>query len=644
VKYWVSLQSKRWSAAQFCARVSAAWLVIFAAFCCDVSTAQAQLRIVVGSGGIPWDAAIDSSAFVQVAPDSLWTWPAERGQNLAPQILARGGSALLGGIRPLQTAPGEFTDTFTLLNTRVAEALVDGNQQTAFNPDDEGLEREVEVFVDLGGVFGISEVRLFPRLDSDRVNFFPQSFELGLGKRQTPLAFSLGIIDQDFSTLIRYSRTRPNDRAIVNWPGTRQVTGTRSARYLRFKPLNSLPWEIAELEIYADGTVPAGEYISMPLLASSGTPVWGLVRHEGEMALEDLPVVLQTRTGPDEEPLHYYVQTGERIRRVSRDLWEGIDGVDGILGAIEQGPVLPNPEWSAWETVDGGLIRSPSPNRYIQFRARLLEPGAKLERLIFEYSTRPMVDELRAEISPLTVEAGKQTPFVLSMQMRRNEESTGFRFIEVQTSAQVLAVDSVRVDDRRVIHTVELITGGGFDLNLWQRVVQDGSFVQVFFHAAVFVDGTRFQVRILDRRGEADATKVDTVYQFAREGDVDPLSLGAGLAVRLSEANAPLVGQIEAAQPLLTPNGDGSNDFFLVSYDLLKLTRPAPVFFEIFALDGRRVRAGFSAEDSSGRFARVWDGRDDFAVLLPPGIYLYRVRVDADAGEVSRAGLVHLVY
>jgi len=56
------------------------------------------------------------------------------------------------------------------------------------------------------------------------------------------------------------------------------------------------------------------------------------------------------------------------------------------------------------------------------------------------------------------------------------------------------------------------------------------------------------------------------------------------------------------------------------------------------------VRAGFSAEDSSGRFARVWDGRDDFAVLLPPGIYLYRVRVDADAGEVSRAGLVHLVY
>ena len=93
--------------------------------------------------------------------------------------------------------------------------------------------------------------------------------------------------------------------------------------------------------------------------------------------------MLQTRTGPDEEPLHYYVQSGERLRRESRDVWQGIDGIDGILGALEQGPVLPNPEWSSWETVDGNLIRSPSPNRYIQFRVRLLEPGAKLERLVF---------------------------------------------------------------------------------------------------------------------------------------------------------------------------------------------------------------------------------------------------------------------
>lgn len=626
-------------------RVRMGWLVL-SMLLLSASWLQAQLSLSIGRGGAPWDAVLDSSAFVQIAPDSIWIWSAKRDQNIAAQSLARGGGAYVAGIRALQTAPGEFTDTFTLINTRVGEKLVDGDQATAFNPNAEGLEREVEVFVDLGGVFGINRVRIFPRLDSEHVDNFPQSFEFALGQRETPLAFSLGILDQDFSNLIRYSRTRPNDRAIIDWPGTRQVTGTRQARYLRFAPLNGLPWEIAEIEVYADGTAPTGEFVSIPLLASSGTPVWGIVRHEGETALEDLPVVLQTRTGPDEEPLHYYVQTGERLRRESRDVWQGIDGIDGILGALEQGPVLPNPEWSSWETVDGNLIRSPSPNRYIQFRVRLLEPGAKLERLVFEYSTRPLADELRAEVSPLTASAGVETPFVLSLQMRRSESGTGtgFRFLSVQTPAQVIAIDSVRVDDANVVFTTDATREGNFDINLWQRVVRDGSFVQIFFRAAIFIDGTRFQVRVLDRRKDAESTEIDTVYQFAREGDVDPLSLGSGLAVRLAEPNAALVGPIKGAQRVLTPNGDGHHDFFRISYDLLKLTRPAPVFFEIFSLDGQKVRRGFSGLDTSGRYARIWDGRDDYGHLVTPGIYLYRVEVDADSGTSARAGTIHVVY
>ncbi len=610
------------------------------------SSALAQLHLTIGRGGTPWDAVLDSSAFVQVAPDSIWIWDAKRDQNIAAQALARGGAAYIGAIRALQTAPGEFTDMPTLVNSRVGEKLIDGSVETAFNPDAEGLEREVEIYIDLGGVFGISRVRIFPRLDSDHVASFPQSFEFALGQRETPLAFSLGVLNQDFAALIRYSRTRPNDRAIIDWPGTNQVTGTRQARYLRFAPLNGLPWEIAEIEVYADGTAPTGEFVSVPLLASSGTPVWGLVRHEGATALEDLPVVLQTRTGPDEEPLHYYVQSGERLRRESRDVWLGIDGIDGILGALEQGPVLPNPEWSSWETVDGNLIRSPSPNRYIQFRVRLLQAGAKLERLVFEYSTRPLADKLNAEISPLTAAAGVATPFVLSLQMRRSDSGagTGFRFLNVQTPAQIIAIDSVRVDDQNVIFTTDLTRDDGFDINMWQRVVRDGSFLQVFFRAAIFIDGTRFQVRVLDRRKDAESSEIDTVYQFAREGDVDPLSLGSGLAVRLAEPNASVVGPLTGAQRLLSPNGDGSNDFFHISYDLLKLTRPAPVSFEIFSLDGQKIRRGFSSQDLSGRYARIWDGRDDYGRLVTPGIYLYRIEVNADAGTSARAGAIHVAY
>ena len=246
--------------------------------CCMPSRGESQLRLVVGSAGIPWDTAVDSSAFVQIDSDSIWTWSAPVDRNIADRAVQRGGGAYLGGVRPLQTAPDEFTDTFTILNSDAARALIDGDVATAFNPDEEGVEREVEVFIDLGGVFGINRVRIFPRLDSDNVDSFPQSFELGLGQRQTALSFLRVIIDQDFSQLIRYSRTRPNNRAVIDWPGTRQVTGTRQARYLRFAPLNGLPWEIAEVEVYADGTVPTGEFVSQPLLAS------GEVRRMGRSA------------------------------------------------------------------------------------------------------------------------------------------------------------------------------------------------------------------------------------------------------------------------------------------------------------------------------------------------------------------------
>jgi len=599
--------------------------------CLGGGSAAAQKQLVVGPGGVPWTAAQDASAFVQVAADSIWIWDAVPGQNLGPGILERGGSVRAARV---DQASGESV----FLATRAAEAMADGDESTAFNPDEAGVEREVEVYIDLGGAFRISRVRLFPRLDSRHLGFFPQTFELAQGSGRRILGGS-GV---SYDPFIRFASTRPNERAVYDWPGTRQVSRIVETRYLRFQPLSGLPWEIAELEIYADGTVPVGEFVSRPLLASGTYPAWGRVRHEG-MGLSALPVVVQTRTGPDEEPMHYYVQIGGRLRRVNQAVWENIEE---IPGAAEKGPVLPNPAWSPWETAAGGIVRSPSPNRFLQFRVRLLEAGAKLERLVFEYSTPPLAGQVEAEISPTVVDAGRETPFTLSLQMRRLETGSdlGFRFVEVRTPAAIVGVDRVRVDDREVVYTVQQKTDRGFTVNLWRRVLQDGSFVQIFFRGRVFVDGTRFQVRALDRRYTVEQEGEETVYQFAQEGDVEPLSLGASLAVRLSSADNPLVADVEPRAPAFTPNGDGVNDVFVLAYSLLKLTRPAPVFFEIFDLSGKRVRQGYVGEDESGRFVRLWDGRDQSGGRAAPGLYIYQVQVEADAETAARQGVVGVVY
>ena len=47
---------------------------------------------------------------------------------------------------------------------------------------------------------------------------------------------------------------------------------------------------------------------------------------------------------------------------------------------------------------------------------------------------------------------------------------------------------------------------------------------------------------------------------------------------------------------------------------------------------------------ASGRFSAQWDGRDASGNLLPPGLYLLRLSVDADQGEDTRQALLSIVY
>jgi hypothetical protein len=603
------------------------------------------MQVIVGRGGIPWDSICDSSSFVQIQPDSIWVWPVNKEENLIPGTIERGGGVYVFAPRPTEVNTDVFVNMQTLVGTEIANSLIDGNLDSAFNPDEFGIERDAEIYIDLGGVFGINRVRFFPRLDSEHVGFFPQSFEFGIGNRKIPFDFALGILDQSFNNLIRYSKTRPNERAVIDWPGTRRITRSYSTRYIRFASLGASPWELSEIEVYADGTVPAGEFISTPILGSGGAPVWGTVRHEGRDILEDLPIVLQTRTGPDPDPLHYYVQSGERLRRETRDIWEGVDAADGLLGAIEQGPVVANPDWSDWQTVRDGLIESPSPNRYLQFRLRLLEPGVRIERLLFDYATRPLVEEVQAEIYPTNVMPGIETSFVLSLQFRRPKSSSasGFRYINVATIAEIKGIDSVRVDDENVVFST-VFNEGAFDVNLWKRLIRDGSFVQIFFRASVYNDGTNFNLRLFDRRNNDEFAKIDTVYQSAREGNVDLLAVGNRLSVRLRDGETSIVGEVEYDSNIVTPNQDGLNDVLRLSYDLFKLISPAQVSFTIFALDGKPVRFGRMGTKRSGSFLYVWDGRDDDGAFVKPGTYLCRIQVEAGIGDRSHVGIIHVVY
>jgi flagellar hook assembly protein FlgD len=64
----------------------------------------------------------------------------------------------------------------------------------------------------------------------------------------------------------------------------------------------------------------------------------------------------------------------------------------------------------------------------------------------------------------------------------------------------------------------------------------------------------------------------------------------------------------------------------------------------VWDLSGRRLRQVYEGLDGVGIYERVWDGRDESGRLVPPGLYLYRVSVEADHQTVGQARLLHVVY
>jgi hypothetical protein len=239
-----------------------------------VGPAWSQFELKVGRDGLSWLVAQDSLAFVNMAPDSLWTWKVEPGENLLANALARGGRILVSALQPSFDLFGDpilnlvFRDDITAVGT-----IADGDPSTAFDPDDFGLSRQGAIYIDLGGAYTIERTRVFPRLDDEHVGNFPQNFDLGLSDQLRPVTTINNLLDQvGFQRYLFFGITRPNLRAVVEWPGVLQVPD-RQARYVRFQPIGDAPWELAELELYTDGTSPAGFYRSVPILAGTGTPV-----------------------------------------------------------------------------------------------------------------------------------------------------------------------------------------------------------------------------------------------------------------------------------------------------------------------------------------------------------------------------------
>ena len=277
-----------------------------------------------------------------------------------------------------------------------------------------------------------------------------------------------------------------------------------------------------------------------------------------------------------------------------------------------------------------------------------------------------MARTMTAEISPTTAAIRKAQIFNYAVKGDMDPRlDLGFDGIEIAVPDSA-RVNSVKVDGIQVGWKESLVLEGG-ELTLRVQLTdggelgmidESGELLEVEFESRIVGFFTRFSGRAFNSQQEVLRQTIEpgnATFSF----DSDNLIVRAPTGTRL-------IGDMRVSPNPFTPNGDGINDAADISFTLFRLNEEVSVFsdsptgnfrttdiivkMEVFDLSGRLVKTVFSKSLGSGVYDKSrdldlsWDGRDDGDTTVSPGIYLYQITVEADAGDENVNGVVSVAY
>ena len=540
-------------------------------------------------------------------------------ENMAVSSFARGGG------------PGSWKYNFLTKGEEI-DLIADGDSTTFLDPAVLVARSESSlVYLDLGGRFLVNRVVVYPRPN------YPDRLIEGY----TLYSLPKGTIRPQGKNVIARGIDNRNPRLEINFV-------PRLLDQIQLNIHQKEGWEIAELEVYGEGYVSSALYASgafdLGQPSSLGEIRWAGFQDTGAK------LILRTRSGHTVDPNRYWRFTGrgeEKTFRNARGVPLTAADYNKLKGnKAEITTDLDN--WSSWsgpyDWADslGTPIISPGPRQFIQMQLDFAPSGldgAAIDFIEFRVTQPPVAGRVLGEIWPIEVKPGEETAFVYAMRPDFVGGESGFDRLVLETAGQFTSVDSVRVNE---------------ELQDWrlaepladQRLVLEvarmdrsktGRVVEIFFKGRVFRFGTVFAAQVFDSQRPLE------VGQLVEDGDatfrLDSNQRSVGI-----ELDREIVSELVLSSRVFTPNGDQVNDQVHIEYILLELAGTGAVEVGIFDLAGRRVRQLYRGADTSGQYARTWDGREDGGSVVAPGLYLYRVQVDTDEGQTERSGLVAVVY
>ena len=451
-------------------------------------------------------------------------------------------------------------------------------------------------------------------------------------------------------------------------------------RFIRLDVTAPNPFELAEMELYGEGFVPTGEFVSevidlseelSSLPGSPETANFGRLNFEVTRlrVVDGVPVEepeaagnvqIEMRSGSDDSPFVYFL-----IEDLFLGTFRIVSETEYFDNPADQGPIEDDQtNWSRWSppfTESGQLVNLPSPRQFVQFRVSLesgsILDGMRINDIELELSSPPMAQSIFGEISSAgdpspdigfpEVPAGEFAAFQYDVIVNASSDDNGFDAIKILTPATprftqlLMGPDEDNLTEVAPIDTLEAQDGLTLLFPPEDRV-NDETSIRVLFESQVLLQATVFKGEVFDSTNEED------LPQPILAGNANSLVNTDNLQVLTSAETGRSVLPFLTVEPrVITPNGDNTNDVARLNYNILQLLKPVPHAVEVFDLSGRRV---FGRNDErgtgiySGDNAETWDGTDSSGQLVPPGIYVVKVSVDVKGKSFVQNQTIGVVY
>ena len=549
------------------------------------------------------------------------------GRNIAPGTLGRGGS-----VRSSQKFGRAVSNIFdgTVEKFWLANAA-------------KAADREWKVGGqyfewDLGVAFWLDQIVFYSWPPNDLAQ---TSFQAGTGPMGhefevsdgTPIAFGEG--SERFRGPFDYERITlvDNQGAPRRWIFQHPFEA-RKTRYIFYHHFNwgrdgGWGYKVWEIFLYAPGH-PAEVQLASDMISLDGVKGMRTVSWDADL--------------PPGTRIEVRTKSGDEIS--SRKLYFDINGneVDQnryykVLKSFQRGDSLAVPfegdDWSTWSEPyreSGDAIKSPTPREFVRFRVSLISDDPTvtptLRSLTLTHDDPLFQRAVEAEVFPRESRVGQWEEFTYLIR------SPSFRFGD-------RGYDGILLPLQAPVRNVR-VTQSGQDVGVESQILDDTLRIQL--PGRVLRDSVEviFEARLLQNPTFLTALLTSTDAPDVQQGVKPSTRVGnEALSVFLPGlAAGGLFGNIDAGPGVLSPNGDGVNDELILTFDLLKVDLSPQI--DIHDLSGRLVR---SLAGSSGTQQEIrWDGNDDEGQLVPPGVYLCRIRVEAGVGTRSVTEIVHVAY